>query len=66
LSVSGGPFEDRHSVVGFEYSGAGVLSILLAGFALIGIGGGNIIDSGTKSLCTHYEENFEQILTRLR
>jgi hypothetical protein len=38
----------------------------VAGFSPIGIGGGNIIDSGTKSLCTHYEENFEQILTRLR
>jgi hypothetical protein len=42
-----------------------VVSIFLAGFAPIGIGGGNIIDSGTKSLCTHYEENFEQILTLL-
>lgn len=43
-----------------------LVSILLAGFAPIGIGGGNIIESGTKSLCTHYEENFEQILKRLR
>ncbi len=60
------PFEDRHQVVGIEDSGAGVVSILLAGFAPIGIGGGNIIDSGTKSLCTHYEENFEQVLRRLR
>lgn len=59
------PFEDRHSVVGIEDSGAGVVSILLAGFAPIGIAGGNIVDSGTKSLCTHYEENFEQILTLL-
>lgn len=56
------PFEERHRVVGIEDSGAGVVSILLAGFAPIGIGGGNIIDSGTKSLCTHYEENFEAVL----
>jgi len=60
------PFEERHSVVGIEDSGAGVCSILLAGFAPIGIGGGNIIDSGTRGLCTHYEENFEQVLKRLR
>jgi beta-phosphoglucomutase len=59
-------FKDRHSVVGIEDSGAGVVSILLAGFAPIGIGGGNIIDSGTKSLCAHYEESFEQVLKRLR
>lgn len=60
------PFEDRHSVVGIEDSGAGVVSILLAGFAPIGIGGGNIIDSGTKSLCTHYEETFEGVLVCLK
>jgi len=60
------PFEERHSVVGIEDSGAGVVSILLAGFAPIGIGGGNIIDSGTQSLCTHYEESFNQILARLQ
>ena len=59
-------FEDRHQVVGIEDSGAGVVSILLSGFSPIGIGGGNIIDSGTKNLCTHYEENFEQVLSRLK
>ena len=37
-----------------------------AGFAPISIGGGNIIDSGTQPLCTHYEENFEAILRLLR
>ncbi|MGB0258954.1 MAG: HAD family hydrolase [Coraliomargarita sp.] len=59
-------FEDRHSVVGIEDSGAGVLSILLAGFAPLGISGGNICESGTQSLCAHYEDNFEQILARLK
>ena len=58
-------FEDRHQVVGIEDSGAGVCSILLAGFAAIGISGGNIIDSGTKGLCTHYEDDFEQVLKRI-
>jgi beta-phosphoglucomutase-like phosphatase (HAD superfamily) len=60
------PFEDRHQVVGIEDSGAGVVSILLAGFSPIGIGGGNIVDSGAQSLCTHYEESFEAILNRFR
>ena len=60
------PFEERHSVVGIEDSGAGVLSLMLAGFAPLGISGGNIVDSGTQSLCTHYDDNFEQILARLK
>jgi beta-phosphoglucomutase-like phosphatase (HAD superfamily) len=60
------PFEERHRVVGLEDSGAGVVSILLTGFAPIGLGGGNIIDSGTKSLCAHCEENFESVLSCLQ
>ncbi len=59
------PFEDRHSMVGIEDSGAGVVSILLAGFAPIGLGGGNIIDSGTKELCSHYCGDFSEILREL-
>jgi beta-phosphoglucomutase len=35
-------------VIGLEDSGAGVVSIRLAGFAAIGIGGGNIEASGTR------------------
>jgi beta-phosphoglucomutase-like phosphatase (HAD superfamily) len=53
--------DDRHNIVGIEDSGAGVCSIRLAGFAAIGIADGNIIESGTKSLCEHYCENFEEI-----
>lgn len=60
------PFEERHSVVGIEDSGAGVISILLAGFAPIGIGGGSIVDSGTRSLCTHYKSGFEDVLRVLK
>ena len=56
------PFERRHHVVGIEDSGAGVCSIRLAGFAAIGYAGGNIIESGTRALCSHYCENFEEIL----
>lgn len=60
------PFEDRHSIVGIEDSGAGVVSILLAGFTPIGLGGGNIIDSGTKELCSNYCQNFDEILLEIK
>lgn len=56
------PFERRHHVIGIEDSGAGVCSIRLAGFAAIGFGGGNIIESGTCGLCSHYCDTFEEIL----
>ena len=51
------PFEERR---------AGICSIRLAGFASIGIGGGNIIQSGTKGLCSGYYETFEEILRAIR
>jgi beta-phosphoglucomutase-like phosphatase (HAD superfamily) len=56
------PFSQRNRVMGIEDSGAGVCSIRLAGYATVGIGGGNIEESGTKALCGYYEENFEGIL----
>lgn len=40
----------RHRVIGMEDSGAGVVSIRLAGFAAIGVGGGNIPKSGVRPL----------------
>ena len=55
-------FQDRHSVVGIEDSGAGICSVRLAGYTAIGIAGGNIKQSGTLSLCNHYCNNFEEIL----
>lgn len=33
----------------------------LAGAGQIGIGGGNIIESGMRSLCTYYKGSFEEI-----
>jgi beta-phosphoglucomutase len=60
------PFEDRNSVVGIEDSGAGVCSIRLAGYPTIGIGGGNIIESGTKGLCDFYCETFSEILKTIK
>ena len=40
----------RHKVIGLEDSGAGVVSIRLAGFAAIGLDGGNINASGVRPL----------------
>jgi beta-phosphoglucomutase-like phosphatase (HAD superfamily) len=59
------PFEQRHSVIGMEDSGAGVCSVILAGFACIGIAGGNIIESGAKSLCYSYAENLSAVLEHM-
>ena len=53
---------ERHRVVGIEDSGAGVVSIRLAGFAAIGIGGGNIAKSGTSSLLWHQADNLMDAL----
>jgi beta-phosphoglucomutase-like phosphatase (HAD superfamily) len=57
------PFEKRAHVVGIEDSSAGILSIRLAGFSVIGFAGGNIIESGTKGLCNIYCNNFEEVLS---
>jgi beta-phosphoglucomutase-like phosphatase (HAD superfamily) len=56
------PFEARNSVLGIEDSGAGVCAIRLAGFPVVGMAGGNIIESGTRALCDYYCETFEQVL----
>jgi len=56
------PFTDRNSVVGIEDSSAGVCSIRLAGFTTIGMAGGNIVESGAKSLCQYFCQDFEEIL----
>jgi beta-phosphoglucomutase len=44
---------DRHRVVGIEDSAAGVVSIRLAGFAVIGLSGGTIEAGGVAALCSH-------------
>ncbi len=60
------PFEDRHHVIGIEDSGAGVCAVRLAGFAAIGMAGGNIAGSGTRPLCQHYCESFDEVLAIIR
>jgi beta-phosphoglucomutase len=59
-------FSQRNTVVGIEDSGAGVSAIRLAGYPTIGISGGNIIESGTKALCSYYCESFSEILDVIR
>lgn len=58
----GAAFAQRNHTVGIEDSGAGVCSVRLAGYTTIGIAGGNIEESGTKAVCTYYEQNFEDIM----
>lgn len=53
---------DRHHVLGIEDSGAGVCSIRLAGYGVIGYDGGNIEQSGTKALCNYFTKSFDEIL----
>lgn len=59
------PFDERHTVVGIEDSGAGVCAIRLAGFAAIGVAGGNIKSSGTRGLCAAYCESLADVLPLL-
>jgi beta-phosphoglucomutase-like phosphatase (HAD superfamily) len=56
------PFSERGSVIGIEDSGAGIVSIRLAGFAPVGIGGGNIKESGTERLCRVFCNDFAGII----
>jgi beta-phosphoglucomutase len=56
------PFEERMHVVGIEDSGAGVCAIRLAGFSVIGLAGGNIMESGTHALCHHYCQELSETL----
>ncbi|MFW6159310.1 MAG: HAD family hydrolase, partial [Planctomycetota bacterium] len=53
---------DRHHVVGIEDSGAGVVAVRLAGFACIGMAGGNIAASGTRCLLHEYCDTFDRVL----
>jgi beta-phosphoglucomutase-like phosphatase (HAD superfamily) len=55
-------FSARHHVVGIEDSSAGIAAIRLAGFAAIGIQGGNIVVGGALGLCNHYCATFDEIL----
>ena len=44
------PFSRRHKVIGLEDSSAGVVAVRLAGFACVGVAGGNIEKTGIEEL----------------
>lgn len=52
-----------NKVIGMEDSSAGIVSIRLAGFPAIGIGGGNIRKSGVSSLCLKEYDNLTDSLS---
>ncbi len=57
---------NRQHVVGIEDSGAGICSIRLAGFAPLGIAGGNIEQSGTRGLCHAFYPELREISAAVR
>jgi len=59
------PFSEQNTVVGIEDSGAGVCSIRIAGFPVVGFTGGNILQSGTRQLCNCYCDTFEEIAAEI-
>ena len=62
------PTERRNRVIGLEDSGAGVVAVRLAGFACLGLAGGNIEMSGLRPLlyrqCHTLAESLDVILGR--
>lgn len=56
------PFDDRHRVIGIEDSGAGVAAVRLAGFATVGLAGGNLAESGTAPLCQRVCGSFGEVM----
>jgi beta-phosphoglucomutase len=54
------PFEERSRVVGLEDSGAGICAVRLAGFAPIGLAGGNVVESGARPLCHAWCESLDE------
>ena len=53
---------DDSRVMGIEDSGAGVLSVRLAGFSVAGISGGNIVASGARPFLSHYVEELTDLI----
>jgi beta-phosphoglucomutase-like phosphatase (HAD superfamily) len=58
--------KDADGVIGIEDSGAGVCAVRLAGYRTIGLGGGNIRQSGTMAFVTHFCETFGEIEGQIR
>ena len=56
------PFELREAVLGVEDSGAGVCAVRLAGLVTVGVGGGNVEQSGLKPLCHQFCGSLEEAI----
>jgi beta-phosphoglucomutase len=61
----GMPFAERGRAVGVEDSGAGVCALRLAGFAPIGVAGGNIDESGVRPLCHDFRADLAGVLAAI-
>lgn len=59
------PLERNQRVIGIEDSGAGIAALRLAGFAAIGLTGGNIEDSGSRPFVYSYCRNLLEALPLL-
>jgi beta-phosphoglucomutase-like phosphatase (HAD superfamily) len=57
---------DRHHVMGIEDSAAGVISLRLAGFSVMGMEGGNIEAAGVRGLCERFCRSLEEVLDLVR
>jgi beta-phosphoglucomutase-like phosphatase (HAD superfamily) len=57
--------ERRTHVIGIEDSAAGVCAVRLAGFAAIGVAGGNIGQSGLRPLCHRYCADLDEVADSL-
>lgn len=53
---------EKPHVIGIEDSAAGIYSLRLAGFASIGVAGGNILQSGAESLCNYFTPDLKEAL----
>jgi beta-phosphoglucomutase len=56
------PVSQRNQVVGIEDSSAGVCAVRLAGFPVIGVAGGNILEGGARALCDYFVDSLDEVL----
>jgi beta-phosphoglucomutase-like phosphatase (HAD superfamily) len=59
------PFDRRRQVIGLEDSAAGICAVRLAGFAPVGMAGGNIDQGGARPLCQACCRSFDEVLAVL-
>lgn len=59
------PSDQRTQVVGLEDSAAGICAVRLAGYAPLGMAGGNIDAGGARPLCHAYCTSFDAVLATI-